>query len=113
LRGPNTIKTPRAQDLRREASAAERKLWTSLQNRQLNNAKFIRQHPIGPYYADFVCRASKLIIEIDGPTHEGREGYDERRTELLERLGYRVIRFSNEQIYGDLHPVLDEIKRHL
>jgi very-short-patch-repair endonuclease len=113
MRGPNKVKTPRAQLLRREAPPAERKLWSCLQNRQLNNAKFIRQHPIGPYYADFVCRAAKLIIEIDGPTHVGREGYDAQRTVFLESLGYRVIRFTNEQMYGEVDHILEEIKRHL
>ena len=54
-----------------------------------------------------------FVIEIDGPTHEGREEYDAKRTEFLIGLGYRVIRFKNEDMFGDLGWVLDEIRKHL
>jgi very-short-patch-repair endonuclease len=113
MRGPNNHKTSRARELRSEPSRAESILWQILRNRQLDNIKFSRQVPIGPYFADFCCRERKLVIELDGPTHEGRETYDLQRTEHLENLGYKVIRFTNEQIFSDLSPVLDEIRRHL
>jgi very-short-patch-repair endonuclease len=105
----------RARILRRESTQAESKLWHHLRNRQLNNFKFTRQEPIGPYIADFACRAKKLIIEIDGATHETPEelAHDAARTEFLVREGYRVIRFSNEDIFGDLSPVLEAIVRNL
>ena len=106
-------KITRARTLRRDQTAAEGKLWAVLRNRQLEGAKFARQDPIGNYIADFCCRSKMLIIEIDGPTHEGREQYDAKRTEFLEALGYRVIRFTNEDMFGDLDWVLEEIKRHL
>ena len=104
-----------ARTLRRDATAAEKILWHHLRNRQLNNFKFSRQEPIGPYIADFVCRAKKLIVEIDGVTHETAEELadDVARTEFLVGQGYRVIRFRNEDIFGDLGPVLDEIMRNL
>ena len=105
----------RARELRREATAAEKILWYHLRNRQLNNFKFARQEPIGPYIADFVCRAKKLIIEIDGVTHETAEevAHDVARTEFLKGEGYRVTRFRNEDIFGDLGPVLETIMRNL
>ena len=110
---PTTL--ARARTLRRDATAAEKILWHHLRNRQLNNFKFSRQEPIGPYIADFVCRAKKLIIEIDGVTHETAEelAHDVTRTEFLVGQGYRVIRFQNEDIFGDLGPVLEAIMRTL
>ncbi|MBG1233158.1 endonuclease domain-containing protein [Aestuariivirga litoralis] len=105
----------RARSLRREATAAENKLWDHLRNRQLNNAKFVRQEPIGPYIADFACRSAKLVIEIDGVTHETPEEivHDLKRTAFLQERRYRVIRFRNEDVFGDLAPVLEAISLHL
>ena len=101
----------RARTLRREATQAETKLWQHLRNRQLNGAKFARQFPIGPYFADFACRAAMLVIEIDGVTHETPEqlAHDAKRNVFLVEQGYRVIRFRNEDIFGDLDPVLAAI----
>jgi very-short-patch-repair endonuclease len=110
---PTTL--ARARTLRRESTAAESKLWQALRNRQLNNTKFARQEPIDPYIVDFVCRAKKLVIEIDGVTHETPEelAHDATRTAYLVLEGYRVIRFSNEEVFGDLGPVLEAIMRNL
>ena len=110
---PTTL--ARARTLRRDATAAEKILWHHLRNRQLDGFKFSRQEPIGPYIVDFVCRAKKLIIEIDGVTHETAEelAHDAARTEFLVGQGYRVIRFKNEDIFGDLGPVLEKIMRTL
>ena len=101
--------------MRREGTAAENKLWQRLRNRQFNNTKFVRQEPIGPFIADFVCRPSMLVIEIDGETHRDPEqqAYDQRRSAYLREQGYRVIRFTNEDVLGDLEPVLEAIARHL
>ncbi len=115
MRGPDEKTTNRARQLRRNATAAESKLWQHLKSRQLDGHKFNRQEPIGPYFADFACRKSKLVVEIDGETHETADerAYDERRTAFMATLGYRVIRFRNEDIFGDLGPVFDEIRKHL
>ena len=112
-KNPTTL--ARARTLRREPTSAESKLWQHLRNRQLNNTKFTRQEPIGPYIADFVCRAKKLVIEIDGVTHETPDelSHDATRTAFLERESYRVIRFRNEEIFGDLGPVLEAIMQNL
>ena len=115
MRGPNQKSTTRARTLRREQTVAESKLWACLRNRQLNGVKFSRQVSIGPFFADFCCREAKLVIEIDGATHETPEelSYDSRRTKWLESQGYRVIRFRNEEMMGDLDFVLEKIQRSL
>jgi 5-methyltetrahydrofolate--homocysteine methyltransferase len=94
---------------------AESKLWACLRNRQLGGVKFSRQVSIGPFFADFCCRDAKLVIEIDGVTHETPDelARDHRRTAWLEAQGYRVIRFRNEELMGDLDFVLERIQRSL
>jgi len=69
----------------------------------------MRQIAIDRYFADFVCEAGKLIVELDGAAHDGREGYDERRTEALEQFGYVVLRFRNERILAEPGGTADDI----
>jgi len=109
------METRRARALRRAAPSAERVVWRHLKNRQLGCWKFVRQEPIGPYFADFVCRERKLIVEIDGATHptDAEVASDARRTAFLEADGYRVIRFINEQIYENVEGAMEEILRVL
>ena len=115
MRGPNQKSTIRARTLRREQTCAESKLWACLRNRQLGSVKFSRQVSIGPFFADFCCREAKLVIEIDGVTHEtpGELSSDDRRTAWLKAQGYRVIRFRNEELMGDLDVVLESIQLSL
>ena len=115
MRGLRLLQTRRARELRRRWPTAERILWSRLRNRGLGGVKFVRSEPIGRYYADFVCRAAKLIVEIDGATHSTDEeiASDVRRTAFLEARGYRVIRFSNEQVYQNLGAIEEEIARVL
>ncbi|CAN5208366.1 hypothetical protein BH10PSE7_BH10PSE7_03620 [soil metagenome] len=96
-------------------TSAENKLWAELRGRQLEEQKFVRQEPIGPYVADFVCRNAKLIVEVDGATHGSLEeiAHDEKRTRYLEGRGYKVVRFQNDDIYHAMEGVLSTIKRHL
>jgi len=98
-----------ARRLRRDQTLAEKTLWNLVRNRRLGGFRFLRQHPIDRYYADFVCEAAKLIVELDGASHEGREDYDARRTETLELFGYVVLRFRNEQMLNDPGGVADEL----
>ncbi len=111
MRGLRLPETRRARSLRRDATAAERLLWRRLANRACGGHKFVRQEPIGPYFADFACRAAKLVVEIDGATHSTEEeiASDARRTACLEANGYRVIRFFNAEVYENLDGVLDTI----
>jgi very-short-patch-repair endonuclease len=69
LRGPDTIKTDRARRLRRTDNDAETKLWSQLRDRRLGGHKFVRQVPIGNYFADFACRDCMLVVEVDGSQH--------------------------------------------
>ncbi len=69
MRGLPMHEVKRARELRRAETSAEAKLWNHLRARRLNGFKFVRQEPIGPYFADFVCREEKLIVEVDGATH--------------------------------------------
>src|SRR5581483_1370190 len=91
------MSTSRARQLRKSMTDAERRLWSKLRGQQLAGLKFRRQAPIGPYIVDFVCLERKLVVEVDGGQH-ARDGTDDRRTAWLEREGYRVIRFWNNDI---------------
>ena len=109
----NARDTRRARELRKQGTPAEIKLWQSLSKRQLHGFKFSRQIPIGPYFADFLCRSAKLVVEVDGPSHDVQVEYDCARTELIEGQGYRVIRFSNMDVLQNLEDVLATIGRVL
>lgn len=101
----------RARELRSQDVPAEEKLWNELRNRKLAGLKFRRQVPVGTYVADFLCHETKLIVELDGPSHDQRTDHDESRTAFLESKGYRVIRFLNEDVHGDMTAVLRTILR--
>ena len=103
-----------ARENRRNMTLAESVLWENIRNGNLEH-KFLRQHVIGDYIVDFLCRDKRLIIEVDGGYHAEREQHesDEVRASWLESQGYSVIRFSNEQILHDIDNVLNEIKRNL
>ncbi len=98
----------RARRLRKEATFAERMLWTKLRALKAN---FRRQAPIGRFVADFVHHGSRLIIEVDGPVHETLEAkaHDAERTAWLMSAGYRVLRFSDREVIDRLEFVVDRI----
>jgi very-short-patch-repair endonuclease len=102
-------KTDTARRLRQSQTLAEKTLWTLVRNRRLGGYRFLRQVPIDRYFADFVREAAKVIVELDGPAHEGREDYDARRTQTLELYGYLVLRFSNERVLDDPGGTADDI----
>ena len=102
-------KTANARRLRRDQTLAEKTLWILVRNRRLGGFRFLRQVAIDRYFADFVCEAGKVIVELDGAAHEGREDYDERRTQMLELFGYVVLRFPNERVLTDPGGVTDDI----
>jgi very-short-patch-repair endonuclease len=102
----------RARELRANMTDAERMLWRALRRHQLG-ARFRRQVPLGPYVADFVCFDRKLVIEVDGGQHAERQALDEVRSEFLSASGYRVLRFWNNEVLGNIEGVLDEIDRAL
>ena len=102
-------------ELRKSPTVAEEKLWPHLRRKQLGGYRFRRQHPVGPYIADFACVAQKLIVEIDGATHGDPDEirYDEKRTAYLKSKGFRVARYGNEEIYKNMDEVLDDIYAYL
>lgn len=91
--------------LRKILTPAERKLWSRIRNDQLG-VTFRRQHAVGNYIPDFCCPKTKLIIELDGSQHLEQEEYDEERTQHLEALGYKVIRFWNGDVMNSMDGVI-------
>ena len=100
-----------SRELRRFSTKTEQVLWSKLRNRQLNGMHFRRQHPIGPYIADFACIRCKLIIEADGGQHAEND-HDVKRDEFLSRQGWRVLRFWNNEINENLEGVMQIILSH-
>jgi len=105
----NQNNIPGARVLRTGETHAEAVLWEALRGRKLNGLKFRRQHPIGPFVADFCCAERRLIVELDGEIHTTQQDCDAEREALLHQAGYSVIRFANEQVLHDLPAVLDAI----
>ena len=97
--------------MRHPQTPAETKLWRYLRNRNLG-FKFRRQHPIVRFIIDYYCAELKLCIEIDGDTHvdEDQQEYDAARTEYLEMLGRKVIRFTNEDVRYNIQAVVQAIR---
>ena len=91
-------------------SKTERKLWMRLRGRRLRGAKFRRQVPIGPYYADFACLPEKLVVEVDGEHHDGQRVYDATRDRWLRDHGYRVLRFWASEVDEDLDVIVTAIE---
>jgi len=103
----------RARRLRRDATDAEKRLWRELRGFQVNGFKFRRQHPFGPFTADFYCPRAKLIVEVDGGQHAVQVRADAARTAWFENRGCRVIRFWNNEVMGNLEGVLAVIRENL
>ena len=103
------VTTRRARELRRDNSRAKRKVWELLRDRRLTGVKFRRQHPIGPYFADFACLSRKLVIEIDGDHHAFQVEADGRRTAAMEREGWRVLRFWANYVVQNPEGIWTEI----
>jgi adenine-specific DNA-methyltransferase len=99
----------RTRQLRRNQTDVERRLWYALRDRRLSGAKFRRQVAIGGYIVDFVCHARHLIIELDGGQHTESMAYDEERSRVLARHGYRVLRFWNNDVIANSDGVLTAI----
>jgi very-short-patch-repair endonuclease len=102
-----------ARHLRRSQTDAERRLWRYLRGRRLLGLRFRRQHPIGPYFADFACLELRLVVELDGGQHADPRGqeHDRVRTAALEARGYAVIRFWDNDVLRDTQAVLATIAR--
>ena len=104
-----------ARDLRKNMTDAERRVWSKIRRKQLKEFQFYRQKNIGDYIVDFYCPAAKLIVEIDGGQHYSEENIvkDEVRDKFLSDLGFRVLRFSNSDVFKNIEGVVEEIYNHL
>lgn len=102
-------------EFRKNQTGAESRLWSVLRNRQLDGRKFRRQHTIGRFTVDFFCFEEKMVIELDGESHDNVSQviYDQKRDSFFEKEGLKVIRFTNKEVYFDLNEVLNEIKQNL
>ncbi len=101
---------PRARQLRRRATEAERILWKHLRGRQLESVKFRRQEPIGQYIVDFVTFEKMLVIELEGGQHADRKEKDRKRDEWLKHEGFEVLRIWNNDIFDNLEGVLERVR---
>jgi very-short-patch-repair endonuclease len=99
----------RARRLRREGTDVERAMWAILRDRRLAGSKFRRQHPIGPFVADFACLDARLVVELDGGQHAEHPAADAARTGFLESRGLRVLRFWNNEVLTNREGVLTVI----
>ena len=105
--------TARSRELRANMTPAERRLWSCLSTRKVAGVRFNTQFPIGPFVCDFVSRSAKLVIEVDGDSRGQTERADAARTRYIETMGYRVIRFWNNDVMERLEGVVGEIERVL
>jgi very-short-patch-repair endonuclease len=109
----------KAWELRNNMTEAEKILWKELKNRKAFKPKFRRQHPLDIFVADFYCHEYKLVIEIDGEIHlkKDKQEYDDGREHDIEKLGIKILRFTNHQVLTDLESVkkriLQELSNHL
>jgi very-short-patch-repair endonuclease len=99
----------KSKDLRKNSTFAEVLLWNELKRRKLNDYQFMRQKPIGHYIVDFYCSSLKLVIEIDGITHIGKEEYDNKRQKYLESLGLKLLRFFDNDVKQNMAGVIAAI----
>ena len=99
-----------ARSLRRTATPVEQRLWERLRNKNCGGFKFRRQVSMGRYIADFVCMAVKIIVEVDGPSHDGRSAHDLARTQWFEDRGYLTIRFTNANVASNVDGVFQAIE---
>jgi len=104
-----------ARKLRNDSTKAEIKLWKELQNKQVYEYKFTRQKPIGNYIADFFCNKLRLVIEVDGYSHNFEETLDndKKKEQFLNDLGITVLRFDDEEVMKDMNNVLKEIEGYI
>jgi len=106
---------PFARELRKNMTDAEKRLWAKIRMRQMGGHQFYRQRAIGNYIVDFYCPKAKLVLEVDGGQHYSDEQIeiDKKRSSYLNRLGFKVMRFTNLDVLNNIDVVLDEIYRYL
>ena len=106
-------RTDRSRELRNNKTKSESLLWSVLRSGKLAGLKFRRQHPIGPYFADFACVDKHTVVELDGEYHDDQHEMDRKRQTTMESMGWQVIRFANEEVLADVDAVAISIVRHI
>jgi very-short-patch-repair endonuclease len=104
-----TQQVTRSRKLRGTPTDAEQLLWHHLRHQQITGIKFRRQHPVGRYVVDFVCLAKRLAIEVDGGQHAEMKLQDQQRDAFLVQQGFRVLRFWNNEVLGNIEGVMGKI----
>lgn len=99
-----------ARELRNNSTLAEIMLWNEIKGRRLRGYQFMRQKPIDKYIVDFFCSKLKLIIEIDGESHIGKEEYDRKRQDDLEAIGLTFLRFDDPEVRYNLDNVIKTLE---
>jgi very-short-patch-repair endonuclease len=103
----------RAKEMRNNSTKGEIKFWCELLRRKESGYKFYRQKIINHFIVDFYCAQLRLVIEIDGSSHEGKEEYDEKRQSTLESLGLKVIRYNDLQVLNIFHLIEQDFKKQI
>ncbi len=105
----------RARNLRDTSTEVEKRLWARLRDRQLEGFKFRRQHTLLGYVLDFACNEAMLAVELDGSQHGevSHQAHDEKRSAELARLGWKVLRFWNNEVTDNMRGVLEVIRAEL
>ena len=98
-----------ARGLRNNQTKTEKILWNRLKGKQVLGCKFTRQKPIDKYIVDFYCHELKLVIEIDGFTHDFKIDYDNKREKVLKNLGLNILKFNDERVYNNIEEVVQNI----
>ena len=98
-----------SRDLRNNCTLSEKILWQRIKGRKIRGYQFSGQKPIGKYVADFYCSKLKLVIEIDGISHIGKEEYDKQRQNFLESLGLFVLRFADKEVKMNPDRIIDNL----
>jgi len=103
----------RAREMRNNSTKGEIKFWCELLRKKQTGYKFYRQKIINHFIVDFYCAKLKIVIKIDGTSHEGKEEYDKRRGSVLESLELKVIRYNDVQVLNNFHLVEQDFKKQI
>lgn len=106
------LKSP-ARELRKNSTLSEVLLWNELKARKIKGYQFMRQKPTGDYIVDFYCSKLRLVIEIDGESHDGRFEKDIVRQQKLESMGLYILRFNDIEIKKEMYNVLRTIEGYI
>ena len=110
IRGTTPEIERRAREMRAHLTPEEDRLWQAIRGNQVDGLRFRAQHPVGRFILDFYCAALKLVIEIDGDSHNEQADRDSERSAILESYGYFVVRFGNAEVQSHLADVVDRIR---